>query len=362
MKKLIAAMMLATATPVVAAPADLVRFDARQVAAFGIETKPVESVDRSMSKAFPAKVMVPNTRLRVVGSPLDGVIESLLVAEGEPVAADQPLARIRSARLLELQAAYLETRTRRLLSGETLARERKLRAEGITAERRLLESASAHRELRNAEARDRQALLLAGMSEAAIKALARNQKLSAVLVVKAPLDGVVLEQMATAGQRLAAADPLYRIGDLSNLWVEVHVPLESLGEVAPGSTVDLPGQGLQAQVITVGRMVHGTDQGVLVRAVVTEGADRLRPGQFVKAQLSQGVAGKALRVPMSAVVRSGDRNYVFVRRAEGFVPMPAQVLSREDETAVIQGELTTGDVVAVRGTAALKAAWMGGAE
>jgi multidrug efflux pump subunit AcrA (membrane-fusion protein) len=65
---------------------------------------------------------------------------------------------------------------------------------------------------------------------------------------------------------------------------------------------------------------------------------------------------------MTAVVRSGDRSYVFARRPEGFVPVPVQVLSREGETAVIQGELTTGDAVVVRGTAALKAAWMGGAE
>ena len=362
MKKLVAALMLAAVMPVLAGPSNLVKFDPKQTAAFGIETAGVQTVDQSMSKAFPAKVMVPNARLRVVGSPLDGVVEALLVAEGESVAADQPLARIRSVRLLELQAAYLETRTRRLLSGETLARERKLRAEGITAERRLLESASAHRELLNAEARDRQALLLAGMPEAAIEELARKQQLSAVLVVKAPLAGVVLEQMATAGQRLAAADPLYRLGDLSTLWVEVHVPLESLGDVAPGSAVDLPEQGLHAQVITVGRMVHGSDQGVLVRAVVSEGAERLRPGQFVKAQLYQGVAGKAVRVPMTSVVRSGDQSYVFVKHPEGYTPVPVQVLAREGEMAVVQGEMAAGDAVVVRGTAALKAAWMGGAE
>jgi RND family efflux transporter MFP subunit len=362
MKTVIAVLMLAAANFVSAESTDLVKLDDKQITAFGIETAQIQKVDQSVSKPYPAKVVVPNTQLRVVGSPLDGVIESLLVAEGEAVTQDQPLAQIRSTKLLELQAAYLETRTRRLLSSETLARERKLHAEGITAERRLIETESANRELLNAEARDRQALGLGGMPEAAITELERKQRLNSVLTVKSPLAGVVLEQLATAGQRLAAADPLYRIGDLSSLWIEVHVPLESLGEAAPGSVVDLPELGIRGQVITVGRMVHKTDQGVLVRASVSEGADYLRPGQFVKAQLHQGISGSSLRVPLSAVVRSGDQDYVFVRRAEGFAPLPVQLYSSEGDGAVIQADLAADGFVAVRGTAALKAAWIGGTE
>jgi RND family efflux transporter MFP subunit len=286
----------------------------------------------------------------------------LLVAEGETVAEGQPLARIRSAQLLELQAAYLEARTRRQLSAETVQRDRKLRAEGIIAERRLLESESSHRELLNAEARDRQTLRLAGMSEQAVTELARDQKLTAVFEIGAPLSGVVLEQLATTGQRLAAADPLYRIGDLSTLWVEVHVPLESLGGLSPGALVELPGQQISAEVITVGRMVHGTDQGVLVRAAVSAGAERLRPGQFVEARLYQGTGAGALQLPAAAVVRSADRDFVFVSQPGGFAAVPVTVLAREGDMAVIRAELSADSAVVVRGTAALKAAWVGGAE
>ncbi len=361
MKKFAILLVLMLIGPVSAAD-KVVRLDERQITALGIETQAVEVVDKTMSKDFPAKVVVPNSQLRIVGSPLDGVIEALLAAEGESIKKGQALAHIRSARLLELQAAYLETRTRRLLSGETLARERKLRSEGITAERRLLEAQSAYRELVNAEERDRQSLHLAGMSEDGIKELARTGRLSATLVVNAPLDGVVLEQMAAVGQRVATGDPLYRIGDLSRLWIEIHVPLDSLGGVAPGSTVYLPEQGLEAQVITVGRMIHGTDQGVLVRAVVTNSVERLRPGQFVKAQLARGVGEGTMRVTMAAVVRIGDKNFVFIQQKEGFASVPVQILQREGTHAVVTGSLSKGDSVAIRGTAALKAALAAGAE
>lgn len=356
------ALLLATAMAnAVAREANLVALDPDQVAAFGIETAAAAPVSQAMSKAFPAKVAVPNAQLRVVSAPLAGVVEALLVAEGEAVTAGQVLARIRSTELLALQTAYLEARTRRQLNAETVARERQLRAEGIIAERRLLESEARQRELVNAEERDRQALRLAGMPDEAIAALARQQQLSAVLEVKAPLAGVVLEQLATAGQRLATADPLYRIGHLEPLWLEVHVPLESLGGVTPGSPVELPEQGIEARVITVGRMVHGTDQGVLVRAEVRTGAERLRPGQFVEARIAQG-ADAGLRVPAAAVVRSGDGDYVFVARPGGFLPVAVTLVARQGAAAVVRGDLAADDQVATRGTAALKAAWGGGSE
>jgi RND family efflux transporter MFP subunit len=335
--------------------------DDAQRAAFGIRTVQVEPGSKALSKRYPAKVAVPNAQLRVLSAPLEGVVESLLVAEGEHVQAGQTLARMHSQGLLDLQAAYLESRTRRQLAGETLARDRTLHAEGIVAKRRLLESSSSYREMKTAEARDRQALVLAGMSEAAIEELARSEQLTTLLEVKAPLAGVVLEQIATAGQRLAASDPLYRIGDLSTLWVEVHVPMDALGAVAPGSQVRLSND-LDATVITVGRMVHGTDQGVLVRAEVREDVASLRPGQFIEARLSQGGNADALRLPAAALLRIDGSDSVFVERPGGFEPVRVEVLARESDQVVVTGPLSTADAVVVDGTVSLKAALAAGAE
>jgi RND family efflux transporter MFP subunit len=335
--------------------------DEAQRAAFGIRTAAVEAASESLSKPYPAKVTVPNAQLQVISAPLEGVVESLLVAEGEEVATGQPLARVQSRGLLDLQAAYLESRTRRLLAGESASRDRKLYAEGIVARRRLLESDSSFREAKTVEARNRQALLLAGMPEDAIQELASSQQLTTLLEVKSPLAGVVLEQIATAGQRLAASDPLYRVGDLSTLWVEVHVPMDALGRISVGSQV-LLSQGPPARVITIGRMVHGTDQGVLVRAEVRDDVDKLRPGQFVEARLSQAGAMGAWRVPANAVVRINGIDSVFIERSGGFEAVPVTVLAREADRVMVEGALAATDAVVVDGTVSLKAALAAGAE
>jgi len=361
MKSTITTLLLAGLFSVAAQAADIVSIDAAQREAFGIRTAQVSAGVSTLSTPYPAKVSVPNAQLRVISAPLDGVVESLLVAEGESVSSGQPLARMHSQGLLDLQAAYLEARTRRQLSGETLARDRKLHAEGIVAQRRLLESQATHREMLTNESRARQALLLSGMSQSAIEQLQRSQQLETLLEVKAPLDGVVLEQIATAGQRLAASDPLYRIGNLSVLWIEIHVPLDALGETAPGSQVAV-GTDLSATVITVGRMVHGTDQGVLVRAEVRQGVAGLRPGQFVEARLVHGPGTSALRLPAAALLRIDGKDHVFVERSGGFAAVPVEVLAREAEHALVKGELSSGDAVVVDGTVSLKAALAAGAE
>ena len=361
--RLTLALMLA---PILAAPAlpagELIQMTAEQRQALDVRLVPVEPASDALSPAYPAQVVVPNAQLRVVSAPQAGLLEALLVAEGEPVTAGQPLARIQSPELVEQQSAYLESLTRLELASAQLQRDRQLHKEGIVAERRLLETRSAHTQARTLVNQRRQTLELAGIQPDALESLARERRLSSSLVVRSPLDGVVLEQLATPGQRLEMASPLYKIGQLDPLWLEVHVPLNRLGSTAPGTGVQLEKLDLGARVITVGQMVHGADQGVLVRAEISAGAGRLRPGQFVQARLEQPSAEPLFRVPQSALVHNEGRTWLLLAEDAGFRPLPVQVRSQESGQAVVSGGLSAGDRVAVSGTAALKAAWLGGGE
>jgi len=211
----------------------------------------------------------------------------------------------------------------------------------------------------------RQRLTLAGLEPAAIAALAESRRLSSTLPVRTPIGGVVLEQMADTGESVAASAPLYRVGELSPLWVEVHVPVDALAGVAVGGGVRLPALGVDGRIITVGRMVHGEDQGVLVRAEVTAGTEDLRPGQFTEVQLLTGAMGETdgpgrWRLPRAAVVRDAGDAYVFAAAQGGFRAVPVTVLAEEDRTLVVRGDLSASDQVAVSGVVALKAAWLAG--
>ena len=340
--------------------ADLVALSTDQQRAFGIELAAPERADAALTRRYPAQVQVPNRQLQVVAAPHAGVIESLLVAEGERVAAGQALARLRSPELVDAQSALLESATRLDLANSELARDQMLFKEGVIAERRLLESRAHQNELATLVEQRRQLLELAGLSSADIDALTASRRLNSSLPVSAPIGGVVLEQMVSTGQSVAAAAPLYRIAELHPLWVEVHVPVDQLGGFEIGGNVLLPSLGIRGTIITIGRMVHEEDQGVLVRAEVSEGAERLRPGQFIEVQVAAATqAGNRWRVPSSALLRNAGKAYVFVAREGGFVALPVKVLAEEEKSAVIYGDLGTNDRIAVSGTVALKAAWLG---
>lgn len=335
-----------------------------QQRALGIQTSPIRAVSTAWDTPYPAKVVVPNAQLRVVSAPLGGLLESLLVAEGETVEKGQTLAVIHSPQVLDQQSSYLEALTDLDLARSEKRRNEALFQEGIIAERRHLESSVRYVQLKTRVEQNRQALILAGMDDAALANLKKNHQLSPSLKVSAPLSGVVLEQLVTPGKQLNALDPIYKVGHLEPLWLEIHVPLDQLGNAAKGSEIRIVEPAITGQVITVGRMVHGADQGVLIRAEISEKVDQLRPGQFVQAQISHASSSKSnsFQIPRSALVRNEGQTWVFVLRPDGFLPLRVDLIREEASTVMVGGALQAGEEIVTAGTAALKAAWVEGTE
>jgi RND family efflux transporter MFP subunit len=340
--------------------ARLIEITPDQRDALGIRTIAVEPVQKAWGAAYPAEVRVPNSQLMVVTAPQEGLITRLEVAEGEAVKKGQLLAVIQSPRLVEEQRLYLEALSRLGLARAALGRDKQLKAEGIIAERRFLETRAQYTQAKTEVDQRRQALHLAGMDEEAIHALERRHELSATLKVRSPMDGVILEQLATPGQRVEIASPIYRIGQLDPLWLEIRVPLEKLSGIVPGTAIRVEKNDLEGRVITIGSMIHGKSQSVLVRAEIPNPGGKLRPGQFVEARLARPSDRQAWRVPRQGLLRVNDKTWVLVARPGGFEPVEVRIVAEEPDALVIEGNLKAGDQVAVSGTAALKAAWLEG--
>lgn len=356
-----AGLMLAAMQGLSAEPFPMSR---AEIEAFGIRLADPEPIDGAISRPLPARVAVPNPQLRVVGAPQAGVIDRLLVATGESVTAGQRVAVLRSPALLELQRDFLEASAQFDLAADALERDRALHDEGIISERRWQSTRSAFIGAEATLGQHRQQLQLAGFDEAALADLLAGGSLTSRLDVKAPMDGIVLDQMGAAGQRVAAADPIYTVGRLDPLWLEIHVPLDLLADVVPDGPVAVPAYGIEGRVIHIGRTVHDADQGVLVRAEVPDPEGRLRPGQFVEATVCTDCAadGSGVRVPRTAVVREGGTAYVFERTDGGFDARAVTVLHEENDTLIISvegaGASGTISALAISGTAALKSYWL----
>ncbi|MGH0033905.1 MAG: efflux RND transporter periplasmic adaptor subunit [Myxococcota bacterium] len=327
--------------------------------ALGIEVTSIEATPLVSGPPLPGHVLIPNDRSSIVSARTAGVVLSLAVATGEPVAAGQTLAEFESPGFVLLQREFLDALSQRDLADATFERERQLADEGIVAGRRALESQARQREAHSLVEERRQALRHVGMDDDALESLARSRRIDPTLPIRAPVEGFVLEQWAHVGERLEAGSPLYRIGRLDALQVEIHVPVDLARRVAVGSRFSLVDRDASGRVIVVGRGVHTLDQGVLVRGLLESGLETLRPGQFVRVVLqTEDAAVTAFAVPNAAVSRIGEQAFVFRSVPDGYEPVPVDVLAGSRGRATIAGPLASGERLVTRGTAALKAHWL----
>lgn len=336
-----------------------IAFDQAQIEALGIELALPSPADSAAGPTYPARVALPPSQERVITAGEGGVIESVLTSEGQWVEADAPLLRLKSAGLADLQRQYLQALEQLELAKQQLGRDEALFRDGIVPERRVQESRAAEAQARTLTMGARRALEASGLGAGEIDQLAHSKQVSSTQILSAPFAGTVLEVMVRAGERVEPTAALLRLGQTDTLWLEIRIPVEAVHGISPGTRVGVADPAAQGRVIFVGQRVDPADQSIVVRAQIDQGAGTLRPGQLVKVSLMQTGGEQALRVPLEAVVRRREGQYVFVRTGDGFRVEPVQVISAGDVYCVVSGALTPQDQVAVRGVAAIKGAWMG---
>ncbi len=327
---------------------------------YGITTATLVPAKEVLGNSYPAEVVVPNSQLHVISALQGGLVEALMVAEGDHVIKGQVLASIQSPGLLELQRDLLQTLTQLNLAKSNLRRDEQLLDEGIIPKRRFLESQSAWQELVTQKEQQEAILRYSGMGSAAISELEKNRKLNSAMKVTAPFDGVLLEQMAIPGQKLEAADPLFQLGKLSPLWLEIHVPVDVVNGIVLGDTISVPEMDIEGKVITLGRKVHAADQGTLVRALVKNNIEQLRPGQFVQARLVlNSNEQQRYLVPRKGIVRVNNKTIIFIETETGFAAMNVKIVGSHEEQQIITSSQTISSPVVTSGAVSLKAVLIG---
>ena len=336
-----------------------------QMQGLGITLQRLERRADIQGQAYPARVVLPASQEQVVSAPLAGLVDRVLVGENDIVKSGQPLLRLVSPELGELQLKLLEAASKSRLSQKTLQRERTLFTEGIIPERRVQEAEAAAEEGRARLQQAEAALRLAGLDSGRIKKIGAGGALQDSLTVHAKAAGTVLALVVKPGQRVAQADALMRLADTRQLWLDIQLPADRRSQVdIKGGQIAVVGRDAAARTMSVGAVVSDS-QTVTLRAQVTQGAALLRAGEYVQAQVpfatgtGTSAGGESWPVPVASVVRQGDKAYVFVRTTKGFLAQQVTVLNSAGSSVQVQGPLKTGQDIAVTSVIALKAAWLG---
>ena len=170
----------------------------------------------------------------------------------------------------------------------------------------------------------------------------------------APVTGVVMEKKAIAGQMVKAGEELYRLADLTSIWVIADVAEQDIGQVRLGAPVKItfrafPDEPFDGRVTFVLHELDMRTRTAKVRIEVKNLEHRIKHEMFADVEIDVTAGDpQRLTVPVSAVIDSGNRQVVIVERGEGlFEPRPVKLGLRGDGFVEIREGLKAGEKVVV---------------
>ena len=283
------------------------------------------------------QITYDETRVRAITAKVDGFVERLWVnATGQAVSAGEPLFTIYSPMLVSAEEELLLAKRLQhdLSSG----------------------SAEAQRNANDLVSSARRRLAYWDIPDEDISAVERTGVVQRTLTLRSSATGFVLEKNVVGGQKITAGDPLYRVVDLSTVWVEGEVFEQDLANVHAGQMVHadfeaLPGEHRMGRISYVYPTVNSETRTARVRVVLPNADTRLKPGMYATLRIAGAEARTVLSVPRDAVLSTGERNIVFVKEASGHLA-PREValgIANDSRVEILRG-LRAGDTVVASAT------------
>lgn len=325
-------------TPAMNSPAATTRgpitIDPRRQQLIGVKTVPVahEAVQQTVRTV--GAVRYDETRQADINLRVEGWIRDLYVDyTGQAIEKGDALFTLYSPDLLTTQQEYLlALKTRDQMQSSVIAEARE-RADQLVAAAR-------------------QRLTLWDLPDDEIRALEEKRQVPDVVTFRSPVAGFVVEKQALKGLHVMPGQSLYRVADLSVVWLEADVYERDLSAVRPGGmatvTVDAyPSERFSGRAIYVYPYLDEKTRTNKVRFEFANRGGRLKPGMYANVELRVGGGGMALTVPTNAVLDSGREQIVFVAQGDGmFEPRKVKAGRRVGESIEIVEGLKEGEQVA----------------
>jgi cobalt-zinc-cadmium efflux system membrane fusion protein len=285
-------------------------------------------------------------------STVSGPATRVVVNPGAVVTRGQPLAYVSSPDFAAAVAGYRKAQTafrnaKRIADRDSALFKNDALARG-ELEQAQADVAAAEADLEAAI----QSMRALGVEESQIQAVQQGKPAPIEAIIRAPINGTVVEKLIADGQLLAAGTtPCFTIADLSTMWVMANVFANDLRDVAAGQTADVITDVSQAsfpgRVDYIAPLADPGTKAVSVRIIVPNTNRLLRRDMFVRVQIKSAHEHRGILVPTSSVLRD-DQNLPFVFVAagpNGFARRRIDLGSRVGDSYEVTSGLTGGDQV-----------------
>ena len=299
----------------------------------GVRTEPVQARVLIRPLRAVGTVAIDERRATIVTMRSDGYVEDLFVnTTGQHVRAGEPLFRVYSS---DIQQA---------ISDLLVTKNWSQRGPAEAGSGKSIEGAMQR--LRNL-----------GLSESRIREIRDSGANPRTIDWPAPADGTVIVKRIINGQRVVAGDELYRIVDLTNVWVIADVAEGDLADIKLGAPASVTFRAYRSQpvegVVTfIYPEVRTETRTVRVRIEVANPDERLKPDMYADVVFHAGADGSPVTaVPTGAIIDNGTRQIVLVAKGDGrFEPRPVKLGRRGDGHVEITEGLKPGEEIVTTAT------------
>ena len=275
------------------------------------------------------------TRTVQVSLKASGWIEKMHIDfTGKPVEQGQPLFELYSPELVAAQEEYLSTYRR--IRGNAGQASSSIKNDLLAAARRRLQYFD--------------------VADSEIRAIEQNGVANKTLTIRSPSSGIVIDKNAEEGSYVKAGTTVYRIADLTRVWLEAHIFEYELPWVFEGQEVEMripyePGKLYKGRVSFVYPYLQPQTRDVVIRLEFENPDLALKPDMYADVWIKTGSTDKGLIIPYEAVIRSGERNVVFVAQPHGkFTPRNVNLgLSVDDGMVQVLAGVAPGEKVVTSG-------------
>ncbi len=328
-----------TVTPSLASGGVRISPDKQQ--AIGVQLASVERKAVTQTLRALGRVTADETRIYRINAAVDGwITEAFPNRVGTLVKKDEVLASFYSTEIIAAQQTYFV-----YALGGTSSLSQPAQPPGREA--LLLGSP------RLSVQQYRDSLKNLGMSEAQIEEIARTRQYAQRIHILSPAKGFVVFRNVSPGERFEKGKELYRIADLSRMWIQADV-FENEGQyLKPGMKVKarVPNQNrtFLVKISNVLPLFDSTTRTLKIGMEAENPGYFLRPDMFVDLELPVE-SPPAITVPADAILDSGLRKTVFTERGVGiFEPREVETGWRMGNRVEIVKGLEPGERIAISG-------------
>jgi len=319
-----------------AANINAVKLSPSQQVLANVQTEAVKTMVFQGEKTFNGYVKINEKNFAHISTAVSGKIVKMYVNfEGQYVKKGQPVLEIYSPEMVATEKEYLlalNNLKQVLMSGNLKAIEH---AESLV-------EASKRR------------LTYWEMTSAQLEELENSQAVRNTMIQYSKFSGTITKKYVHVGHWAIAGEDIYDVADLSNIWVIANIYESDIQYIKNGQSADIyssayPDDMIRAKINFINPIFNPESRTMEVRLDVSNPGMKLKPDMYVKIKINT-YQNQTLAVPKNAVIRTGERNIVYVDKGKGYYePREVSISYEQDGYYAVTSGLKEGEMVVSSG-------------